>query len=105
MQSERADRQLPYFQYESCRGLEGWVTVCYNIDEIMELKYNEVSVEEDVIGDVSRLKWEQVFQWIMMPLTRAIDTLVITLADTSSDIASMLRRAALKHQDFTDCKI
>lgn len=93
------------FQYESCRGLEGWVTVCYNIDEIMELKYNEVSVEEDVIGDVCRLKWEQVFQWIMMPLTRAIDTLVITLADTSSDIASMLRRAALKHQDFTDCKI
>lgn len=41
----------------------------------------------------------------MMPLTRAIDTLVITLADTSSDIASMIRRAALKHQDFTDCKI
>ena len=93
------------FQYESCRGLEGWVTVCYNIDEIMELKYKEVSVEENVIGDVSRLKWEQVFQWIMMPLTRAIDTLVITLEDTSSDIASMLRRAALKHQDFTDCKI
>lgn len=55
MQSERADRQLPYFQYESCRGLEGWVTVCYNIDEIMELKYKEVSVEENVIGDVSRL--------------------------------------------------
>lgn len=91
------------FQYESCRGLEGWATVCYNLDEIVTVKFNEMTCSPtSIIADNEQLKWEQVFQWIMMPLTRAIDTLVITISDTSSSIVPMLRIAALKHPDFVE---
>lgn len=93
------------FQYESCRGLEGWCTVCYNIDEIVRIKFHDMPVESGIINNPDKQKWEQVFQWIMMPLTRAIDTLVITVADVNSEIASMLRKAAAKHTDFVKCKI
>lgn len=93
------------FQYESCRGLEGWCTVCYNIDEIVKVKFKDMPVDLGAIDNSDKQRWEQVFQWIMMPLTRAIDTLVITVSDVDSQIVSMLRNAAAKHKDFVECNI
>ena len=94
------------FQYESCRGLEGWATVCLNLDEIIEHKYTQATPNvENTITDIQVLKCEMAYQWVMMPLTRAVDTLVITINDSSSAIAEILRRAALKHPDYVECKI
>lgn len=93
------------FQYESCRGLEGWCTVCYNLDEIVKHKYHEMPLNTEIINNPEKLRLEQVFQWIMMPLTRAIDTLVITISDTNSEIATMLRSVAAEHPDFVECKL
>ena len=28
------------FQYESCRGLEGWIVICHWFDEFLQTKYN-----------------------------------------------------------------
>lgn len=92
------------YQYESCRGLEGWATVCYNLDEIIKYKYNDAKIE-NIIGDPEKLKMQEAYQWIMMPLTRAIDTLVITVNDTNSSIANILREAAAQCADFVDCRI
>jgi hypothetical protein len=93
------------YQYESCRGLEGWVTVCYELDEIIRCKSHEIKIDENVIGNSQALRMQATYQWIMMPLTRAIDTLIITIKDTSSPIADMLRNVAKQHDDFVECRI
>lgn len=93
------------YQYESCRGLEGWVAVCYELDEIIRCKSQEIQIGENVIGDPHILRMQATYQWIMMPLTRAIDTLVITVKEINSPIAEMLRNVAKQHGDFVDCQI
>ena len=44
-------------------------------------------------------KQKYVFNWLLMPLTRAIDTLCITLQDPNSLIGKLLHRVALKMPD------
>jgi hypothetical protein len=85
--------------------LEGWVAVCYELDEIIRCKSQDIQIDENVIGDPHTLRMQATYQWIMMPLTRAIDTLIITVKDTNSPIADMLRSVAKQHGDFVDCKI
>jgi hypothetical protein len=79
-------------QYESCRGLEAWTSVCLRMDEIFNLKLmswerseDQRSIEED---DVLRVR--DAYKWCMIPLTRAIDTTVITLTDLNSDFSRTL---------------
>lgn len=94
------------FQYESSRGLEGWATVCLNLDEIVEIKTKQANpIDENTIADRQKLKRELAYQWVMIPLTRAVDTLVITIKDTSSSFAEMLRKVAKEHHDFVECYI
>tara|TARA_R110002124_G_scaffold149220_1_gene315078 strand:- start:226176 stop:228128 length:1953 start_codon:yes stop_codon:yes gene_type:complete len=79
-QFPRSTDELRIVQYESCRGLEGWTAVLEGLDEFWELKCSQALRErQDNSGhDVSAeaIAW----RWCMIPLTRPIDTLVITCA-------------------------
>ena len=44
-------------------------------------------------------------RWVMMAITRPIDTLVITIKDPSSKIANILRSIAADYRDIITCKI
>ena len=44
----------------------------------------------------SRVAW----QWVMIALTRPIDTLVITLRDPQSEVAKVIEAVAKAHGDF-----
>ena len=35
------------YQYDSCRGLESWVTVCYQFDEL--IKYKMETIDQNVV--------------------------------------------------------
>ena len=100
-------RSCRIYQYESCRGLEGWATVCYNFDEIIDVKFKSAYCDNNsnIIENSLTLRMQEAYQWSMMPLTRAMDTLVITIKDTNSEIANHLRNAAKRHPDFVLCKI
>ena len=81
---------LRLVRYESCRGLEGWVTVALDIDVFVKnrrehpnLNPNDAPVAADVVANRAML----------IPLTRAVQTLVITIDDPESDVASRLRTA------------
>jgi hypothetical protein len=81
---------LRVVRYDSARGLEGWITVAVDLDDLAaskhkypNLKPNDPSVEPDVV----------VARWLLIALTRAVHTLVITLRDPESDIALFLRGA------------
>lgn len=86
------------FQYESCRGLEGWVTVCLHFDELIGLKIKEakkLEFDEDLtLADPKKKQQEYAYLWSLMPLTRPIDTLVIQLTDLSSVIGKHLKAVA-----------
>lgn len=83
--------QCRVYQYDSCRGLEGWCVVCYNFDELIEYKSNTYTPDDDALGfDRDTAKMRAVMLWALMPFTRPIDTLVITLRDKDSEIGKML---------------
>ncbi len=46
----------------------------------------------------SRAAW----QWVMIALTRPIDTLVITLRDKESEVAKVIDAVARSHGDFIE---
>lgn len=80
-------------QYESCRGLEAWTSICLGLDEIFSLKLqtwerppeDQMSMEADEDRRVS-----DAYRWCMMPLTRAIDTTVITFTDANSEFSKLI---------------
>lgn len=87
--------QFRIVQYDSCRGLEGWVVVCFALDEFFEHKRNHAEVsasaKEDIFFDEVESALTYAKKWLMIPLTRAIDTLVIHIADEGSFVGRALR--------------
>lgn len=86
------------YQYDSCRGLEGWCVVCYDFDLLYEykmqqfinwLKNGKVQIDELATNEEKAEKLTTL--WLLMPLTRAIDRLVITLSDPNSFIGQKLK--------------
>lgn len=103
--------QIRVYQYDSCRGLEGWTVVCRNIDDFIDYKYNDYIVNNRDVKDPMVLDtFEErqklyVKRWLMMAITRPIDTLVITVKEPSSKIANILRGIAADYKDSITCKI
>jgi hypothetical protein len=84
------DDALRLVSYASCRGLEGWITVALDIDDFAanKLRYpnlnlNDAPVDADIV----------VARSLLIPLTRAVHTLVLTVRDPNSRVAAQLREA------------
>ncbi len=84
------ERALRLVRYESCRGLEGWVTVALDLDVFAanrrahpNLGPNETAIDPAFVANRAML----------IPLTRAVHTLVITVRDPDSNVATALRSA------------
>lgn len=86
--------QSRVIQYDSCRGVEGWI-VCYiSIDKFYEYKWNsfkESMMDKDTIASFEEQRNIYVNTWMMIALTRAIDTMFITIEDPKSKIALILK--------------
>ena len=91
------------YQYDSCRGLEGWVTVCCQLDELIKYKIDttdRIVIKDMYQGfDVEQGVKKFVYLWALMPLTRAVDKLIITLKDPNSEIGIILKNLS-KSFDF-----
>jgi len=77
--------QCRVYNYASCRGLEGWVTVCFRFDAL---------IEEKLGHKLSQEIESQTYLWSLMPLTRAVDRLVITLKNPNSRVGQALKQIA-----------
>jgi hypothetical protein len=98
--------QFRVLQYDSCRGLEGWTVVCLHFDEFINYK-KETFIDEEEPGQISFESPEEkrkifAHRWAMIPLTRAIDTIIITINDPESEYAQILRDISLKHPDYIE---
>lgn len=110
--TNRAIREKPYneanaqnnesrlFSYESCRGLEAWTVVCHRFHELFEAEHPHSY--SDIPFDAAR-KY-MLTLWTLIPLTRAIDTLVIVVPKGTST-AKVLKEIADENPDFVEYKI
>ena len=92
-------------QYDSARGLEAWTVVCLEYDTFIEEKmshYKETNSTESMLiiesSEEKRIKF--MLNWALIPFTRAIDTLIITLKDKSSQTGAVLKQIADENPDY-----
>ncbi|MEQ6168675.1 AAA family ATPase [Ekhidna sp. MALMAid0563] len=92
-------------QYESCRGLEGWTVVNMDFDKFIEYKmqtFVEEETNELALESEEEKRRKFVYLWALIPMTRAIDTLIITIRDKNSYIARVLRELHNENPDFIE---
>ena len=69
----------------------------------MKYKFNtykeEINQEELALESFEEKRERFVNLWTLIPLTRAIDTLIITIKDRNTQIAKILREIYLKNPD------
>ena len=99
--------QCRLYQYHSCRGLEGWCVVCDKFDELIDYQMKNMQFDEtSALGlDLMEAKKRNVMLWALMPLTRPVDTLVITLNEATSEVGIMLKELANRFPDFVEWNI
>lgn len=91
------DDESRVFQYDSCRGLEGWCTLCVAFDKLIKYKTTQfISAATNPLLPIDQIARKKAFLWALMPLTRAIDTLVITLDNPESEVGRMLEDMSQK---------
>jgi hypothetical protein len=98
--------QLRIVQYESCRGLEGWITVSLGLDRLYEQKLATAQIAVpgrpgSLHGDPAGAQHEAA-RWLMIPLTRAMDTLVIQLDRSHSPVRAALEAAAAEYPESVE---
>lgn len=75
------------------------------LDEFVKHKidiFKDENVEQtfDFIQDKEKKKNEHAFLWSLIPLTRLIDTLIITLKDSETEYVKKLKTLVDEHRDF-----
>lgn len=88
------------YQYDSCRGIEGWTVVCLSFDKLIEYKANFFRNKYPQLNDEQINK--MLYTWCLMPLTRAIDTLVIEIEDMNSQIGKILCTLSNEYNDIIE---
>lgn len=73
--------------YESCRGVEAWSVMCFSLDVLFEIKYHDNEADKfisdddkglfDEILDENQRRERFAANWLIMALSRAIDTAYI----------------------------
>ena len=91
-------------QYDSARGLEAWTVVCVAFDRFVEEKYNSplehIRQDSLYLESAEDVRTKNMINWLLIPLTRAIDTIVITISDWDSQTAKQLKKLAKANPDF-----
>lgn len=91
------------FQYESCRGLEGWIVVCHWFDVFLQTKYDsyqrDINLQSHITDEEAKMK--HATDWAYLATSRAMEHLIITIKDKQSKFGKLLIDAANKNKDFT----
>lgn len=89
-------------QYHSCRGLEGWTVVAAALDELWEGQHeNGRATGAQLISNPEEAR-TRAARWIMIPLSRAMDTLVINVRSAESGLGAVLRTIADRMSDVVE---
>jgi len=93
--------------FSLCRGLEGWTAINYGLDEFYDRCLQDYGSMEQRSDETPSLDTEspaEVFakRWMLIPLTRGIDTLVLHVNDRHHYIGKVLKRLARRFPDTVE---
>tara|TARA_Y100000816_G_scaffold276209_1_gene245167 strand:- start:435 stop:2423 length:1989 start_codon:yes stop_codon:yes gene_type:complete len=92
---------LRFVLYEGCRGLEGWSVVNLGFDDLWEQIYEkELERAKSYSTDPEGEARITARDWLLIPATRAIDTLVLQIESKESKIGKHLY--SMKEKGFID---
>jgi hypothetical protein len=101
--------QFRIVQYDSCRGLEGWTVVNLALDEFYDYKLESFEPSPHEVTDFffnhQQAALINAVRWSLIPLTRAIDTLVIQLSDSNHVVTHALRKVAEECADIVEWRV
>jgi len=91
-------------QYDSCRGLEGWISVNIAFDSFYEEKLKNYREEKGQQNFLSSAEKRKIFagNWLQIPITRAIDTLVINIENHRSPLYTILKKIYEANQEYIE---
>lgn len=94
--------QLRIFQYDSCRGLEGWIIVNIAFDEFYDYKLSEFKdyAPKNKSKSDAQKKEEFIVNWLLIPLTRGIDSIVIHLTKFNHPLSMILYDIYQSNEDL-----
>lgn len=95
--------QFRIVQYHSCRGLEGWIAILFGLDLFyanMQQAWKPDPNAEGAPASNPTAAARFAARWLMMPLTRAMDTLVIELTGPGTPLYAALAEVTHAHPDF-----
>jgi hypothetical protein len=88
-------------KYESSRGLEGWTVVCLDYDLFFEKQLNiGKHIDRGLLQGQNEIAQTFAAQWALIPLTRAVDTLVLQIRGGGA-LSSAVLAAASDYRDFS----
>jgi hypothetical protein len=84
-------RQMRVVTYESCRGLEGWNVYCLQLDRLYDQKLSLFDGSGDLLQSQEDAARAYAASWLMIPVTRAIDHLVLHVEAPDHPVAEFLK--------------
>lgn len=88
--------------YESCRGLEAWSVACFALDKFFNQKREDPDAERFLVNEEKDNNMQSLFlrnedrkkmyaaTWILMAITRVIDTLYVQINDENSEFGKLV---------------
>jgi len=96
--------EIRLLQYDSARGLEGWTVFCLEFDKFLESKEKLFNPDQNnnalMLESTEERRNKYILNWALIAMTRAIDTLVITIDNPESEIGKILEKIAKEYPDY-----
>jgi hypothetical protein len=89
--------------YESSRGLESWSTMCFDIYGFFESKRNENEADNFLLNEImdpEHRKNKYAATWVLMALTRSIDTCYLELSDKKNALTDSIENFINKNPKY-----
>lgn len=104
----KREGQLRAVRYHSCRGMEGWTTLCLGLDQFFQFQLDNPHIDVDAVetslkardglfllsnnikDEIAGRARKYAINWLMIPLTRSIDHLIIHIKDEQSELGKVL---------------
>jgi hypothetical protein len=89
--------------YESSRGLEAWSTMCFDINGFFDSKRREDGADNFLLNEImdpELRKDKYAATWVLMALTRAIDTCYLEIKPSDNALMKSIGSFAKNHPDY-----
>jgi hypothetical protein len=89
--------------YESSRGLEAWSTMCFDINAFFESKRNEDEADNFLLNEIMEPEFRKdkyAATWVLMALTRSIDTCYLELTNSNNALNNSIESFINRNPKF-----